>query len=122
MIDRETGEVISEQNLALIKKEVGSLEVFDKWLDAKEQLLTAKERFEMVDKPFRKAMKDIFEKYGISRFYNEYIDVTQRSAYVRSSFDPDLIEQYIKAHGDDPNDFKVSKKIAGTLSIKYKDE
>lgn len=122
MIDRETGEVISEETYSLIKKDVDAIQVFDQWLDAKEQLLTAKERFDMVDKPFREELKKIFQKYSISRFYNDYIDVQSRKGYTRMTFDTDKVEQYIREHGDDPEAFKKGKYIADTLSVKYRDE
>lgn len=122
MIDPKTGEVIEQETYDLIRKDVNAIQVFDAWLDKKEQLLTAKEQFDIVDKPFREELKKIFSKYGISRFYNEYIDVQSRTGYTRMSFDADKVEQYIKDHGDDPEAFKKGKYIAGTLSVKYKDE
>lgn len=122
MINSETGEVIGQETYDLVAKEVNAIEVFDKWLDAKEALLTAKEQFDMVDKPFRKKLKEIFARYSISRFYNDYIDVQTRKGYVRKTFNTAKVEQYIRDHGDDPEEFKEGKYIADTLSVKYKDE
>lgn len=122
MINQETGEILEQETYDLIKREVNAIEIFDKWLDAKEALLTAKEQFEMVDKPFRKKLKEIFNKFSIKRFHNEYIDVQTRSGYLRKTFDADMVEKYIRDHGDDPEEFKKGKYIAETLSVKYKDE
>lgn len=122
MINQETGEILEQETYDLIKREVNAIEIFDKWLDAKEALLTAKEQFEMVDKPFRKKLKEIFGKFSIKRFHNEYIDVQTRSGYLRKTFDADMVEKYIRDHGDDPEEFKKGKYIAETLSVKYKDE
>lgn len=122
MINEETGEILEQETYDLVKREVNALEIFDKWLDAKEALLTAKEQFEMVDKPFRKKLKEIFNKFSIKRFHNDYIDVQTRSGYLRKTFDADMVEKYIRDHGDDPEEFKKGKYIAETLSVKYKDE
>lgn len=120
--NEETGEILSQETYDLVTKEVNAIEIMDKWLDAREALLTAKEQFEMVDVPFKKKLKEIFAKYSITRFYNEYIDVQNRKGYVRKSFDTEMVEQYIREHGDDPERFKKGKYIPGTLAVKYKDE
>lgn len=120
--NEETGEILSQETYDLVAKEVNAIEIIDKWIDAREALLTAKEQFEMVDVPFKKKLKEIFAKYSITRFYNEYIDVQNRKGYVRKSFDAEMVEQYIREHGDDPERFKKGKYIPGTLAVKYKDE
>ena len=45
----------------LAVRELNEMAVFDDWLEKKEALETAKEQFEMIDKPFRKKLFELFE-------------------------------------------------------------
>lgn len=119
-----TGEVIEDNsdNLALAKHEVNELAVFEPWLEAKENLLTAKEQFEMVDMPFRKLITEIFDKYSIKSLTNNYIAIAQRNGYSKEKWDDEKLEKFIIEHGAKPSDFKTRTWVNGTLQIKYKDE
>ena len=121
-IDDITGEVLEENtvNYQLAIREFNSLQVIDEWLERKEALETAKEQFEMVDKPFRRKMKEIFEKYGITRLYNDYLDVSNKNGYTRESWDDEKLTEFIIKNGGDPKQFKTGKWINGTIQIKYK--
>jgi hypothetical protein len=123
-IDDVTGEVIEESNdnLALAKRELNELALFEPWLEAKENLLTAKERFEMVDKPFRKVIGELFDKFSIKSISNDYISISYRNGYVKESWDSDKLEQFILSHGAKPSDFKTQKWVEGGLQLKYKEE
>ncbi|MBR0456492.1 MAG: hypothetical protein IJJ01_07455 [Firmicutes bacterium] len=126
IINNETGEIIEEseekgENYQLAKRELNELAIFDEWLEVKENLETAKERFDMVDKPFRKAMADLFEKFSIKRLENDYIDIIQKNGYMKSSWDEEKLKAFIYRNGADPKDFKTEKWQNGTLQIKYKE-
>ena len=119
-----TGEVIenNDDNLALAKREVNELALFEPWLEAKEMLLTAKEKFEMVDVPFRKTIKEIFEKYAIKSLDNPYVSIVQKNGFARTKWDDEKLNEFLITHGAKPSDFKTQSWVEGTLQIKYKDE
>lgn len=124
MIDNETGEVI-EQDTDSVKyqlalRELNQLPAIDEWLDLKEAYETAKERFESCDKPLRRTLKELFQRFQVHRLENDYIDIIQKNGYIKMSWDDEAVERFILQHGGDPNDFKISKWIDGTLQIKYK--
>lgn len=125
IIDNETGEVVETiedpEKYELAKSELNSLAVLDNWLDRKAQLDAAKEQFEMVDKPFRKIMSELFEKYSIRRLENEYIDIIQKNGYSKSSWNDEKLKAFIYKNGGDPKDFQDEKWINGSLQIKYKE-
>ena len=124
IVNNETGEIIeaetSEETMALARSEVNELAVFGKWLDAKEMLETAKEQFDMVDVPFRKAVTEIFDKYSIKSLKNSYIDIVAKNGYEKESWDSKALEKFIYQHGGDPDDFKKKSWVSGNLQIKYK--
>lgn len=119
-----TGEVIEESsdNLALAKRELNELTLFEPWLEAKEKLLTAKEQFDMVDKPFRKLIRELFDKFQIKSISNDYISISYRNGYVKESWDDEKLEQFIVSHGAKPSDFKTTKWVEGGLQMKYKED
>lgn|GEM_PF-5676135 len=123
IIDNLTGEVLEEkeENLQLAKKEFYSIANVDNWLEKKEALETAKEQFEMVDKPFRKLIKELFEKYQIHRLTDDYIDILLKNGYQRSSWDDEKLNEFIIQSGLKPEQFKKDKWIDGTIQIKYKE-
>lgn len=123
IIDNLTGEVLEEkeENLQLAKKEFYSIANVDNWLEKKEALETAKEQFEMVDKPFRKLIKELFEKYQIHRLTDDYIDILLKNGYQRSSWDDEKLNEFIIQNGLKPEQFKKDKWIDGTIQIKYKE-
>ena len=105
----------------LAKRELNELVIFDEWLEKKEALETAKEQFDFVDKPFRKALKDLFDRFGITRLENDYIDIQFRDAYTRKTWDDEKLKIFIYSHGESPDDYMKEKEIASTLQIKYKE-
>ena len=105
----------------LAKRELNELAIFDDWLEKKEALETAKEQFDMIDKPFRKALRDLFDKFGITRLENDYIDILYKSGYIRKTWDDEKLKIFIYSHGEDPNDYMSEKEIAPTLQVKYKE-
>ena len=105
----------------LAKRELNELAIFDEWLEKKEALETAKEQFDFVDKPFRKALKDLFDRFGITRLENDYIDIQFRDAYTRKTWDDEKLKIFIYSHGESPDDYMKEKEIASTLSVKYKE-
>lgn len=124
IINNETGEV-TEQDIdpvkyEIAKRELNEMAVFDEWLDRKEMLETAKEQFDMVDRSFRKVLSDLFGKYSIHRLENDYIDIIQKNGYMKQSWDEEKLMKFIYQNGGDPNDFRTSKWINGTLQMKYK--
>lgn len=123
IIDDTTGEVIeeNEENMALAKTEINSLAIIDEWLDRKEELETAKERFETIDRPFRRRIAEIFDRYRIRRFYNDYIDIVQRNGFERTVWNDEKLVEFIRAKGGDPEEFREKKWIDGHLQIKYKE-
>lgn len=111
-----------EENYQLAKRELNELAIFDDWLERKEALETAKEQFDMVDKPFRKAMKELFEKYSITRLENDYIDILFKNGYTKKSWDDEKLKIFIYSHGESPEDYMTEKDVASTLQIKYKEK
>lgn len=122
-INDVTGEVVEETavNYQLALNELNHLPVVDTWLEAKEAYLTAKEQFEMIDKPFREKLAELFEKYSIKSLKNAYIEIIQKNGYTRKSWDDKKLEAFIYQHGGDPADFKKEAWINGTMQIKYKE-
>ena len=106
----------------LAKRELNEMAVFDEWLDKKEALLTAKEQYEMVDVPFRKAMHELFERYGITRLENDYIDILLKSGYMKKTWDSEKLKVLIYSLGESPDDYMTEKWVDSSLQMKYKDE
>ena len=122
IINNETGEIIEDQkeNYEIARRELNGLAVLDSWCEKQEQLLMAKEQFEAVDKPFRKAISELFEKYDVKSLKNDYVDITMRNGYEKESWDEDKLMAFIYMHGGNPKDFKTKKWMNGSLAIKYK--
>lgn len=124
-IDNVTGEIVEEtevnsENYQLARREMNALEIVDKWLDLKEAYETAKEQFEMVDKPLRRTLKELFKKYEVHRINGDYIDAIEKNGYFKKGWDEEKLIAFIYKHDGNPEDFKTSKWIDGTLQIKYK--
>lgn len=126
VIDDVSGEVIEkvedDTNYQLAKRELNELAIFDEWLERKEALLTAEERFKAVDRPFRGIMTNLFKKHSITRLTNDYIDIVKKNGYCRKTWDDEKLKAFIILHGGDPNDFMNEKWISGSLQMKYLDE
>ena len=125
-IDDQTGEVIETVDTNSVKyqlalSELKQLAVFGEWLEKKEAYLTAKEQFEMVDKPFRKTMGELFDRYSLHRLTNEYIDIVSKNGYEKKNWDNEKLEGYLISQGLNPDTFKKSTWVNSTLQIKYKE-
>lgn len=122
-IDDMTGEVTEETtaNYQLALSELNRMPVVDTWLEKKEAYLTAKEQFEMVDKPFREKLAELFERFSIKSLKNAYIEIIQKNGYTRKSWDDKKLEAFIYKHGGDPDEFKKESWVNGTMQIKYKE-
>lgn len=115
-------DVSNDETLALAKRELNELTLFEPWLQAKEDYLTAKEKFEMVDVPFKKMLKELFEKHSIKSLSNEYISITDRNGYSRESWDDEKVKALIISQKEHVDNYRKSKWIDGGISIKYKDK
>lgn len=124
IIDNLTGEVIEasedQKNYELARRELNELAIFDNWLEKKEALDMAKEQFDMVDKPFRKVLEEMFKRFQIRRIENDYIDIIQKNGYEKSSWDEEKLKAFIYQNGKDPKDFQTTKWVNGSLQMKYK--
>ena len=125
-IDDQTGEVIETVDTNSVRyqlalSELKQLAVFGEWLEKKEAYLTAKEQFEMVDKPFRKTMGELFDRYSLHRLTNEYIDIVSKNGYEKKNWDNEKLEEYLISQGLNPDTFKKSTWVNSTLQIKYKE-
>ena len=105
----------------IAKRELNEMAIFDEWLERKEQLETAKERFNLIDKPFRKALKELFDFYGITRLENDYIDIQFKKGYTKTKWDDDKLKMLIYSFGMDPKDYMTESTVEPTLQLKYKD-
>ena len=120
-IDSETGEIIdNEENYEIAKREVMELAAFDEWLEKKEALETAKQQFEFVDKPFRKVVKEIFDKYNIKKLDNDYMQIVNKAGYVKTSWDDEKVEKLIHRNDGNVDEYKKQTWVDGQLQIKYK--
>ena len=125
IVNDQTGEVTvvenSKENTAVALRDLAAMAVFEKWIDAKENYLMAKEQFEMVDKPFREAIQMLFDRYSVSSLDNDTIQISYRNGYRKKSWNNKKLEKFIYQHGGDPEDFKDESWVNGGLSIKYKE-
>ena len=112
---------VKKENADLVAKEINELAVFDEWLEKKELLETAKQQFDMVDKPFKAKIKELFEKYQIRRLDNPYIQIVARDGYVRKVWRDEEIEALIERQGMKVDDFKEDRWIEPSITIKYKE-
>lgn len=126
-IDNETGEIIETEAIEttsvkyqLALSEFNHLPAVDTWLQKKEYLEMAKEQFEMVDKPFRKTIKDLFERFSIHRLNTDYIDIIEKNGYVRRTWNDEKLIAFIKEHKGNPADFCEEKWVNGTIQMKEK--
>lgn len=126
-IDNETGEIIETEDIEttsvkyqLALSEFNRLPAVDTWLQKKEYLEMAKQQFEMVDKPFRKTIKDLFERFSIHRLNTDYIDIIEKNGYVRRTWNDEKLIAFIKEHNEDPSNFYEEKWVNGTIQMKEK--
>ena len=123
IINELTGEIeqVSEENTSLAKVEVEQLPMMVDWMYARDEYLAAKEKFEMVDKPFKEKLTEIFERYSIKSLKSKYMDFTLKNGFNRETWDNKALEKFILTHGGDPEDFKKRTWVKGSMMIKYKE-
>ena len=122
IVDKDTGEVkgISEiEKYEIVKKELNELSIADDWLDKKEAYETAKYEFELVDKPFKSWLKEKMKEFKITRIYNAYLDAQLRKGYSKHKWNDKKVEEFIREHGGNPDDFRVFNQVDDTIAIKY---
>lgn len=124
IIDNETGEIIEksidDNAMVLANNELTNAIVFIDWMEARDRYLMAKEQFESVDAPFKKKVKELFDKYSIKSIKNDYMNITLKNGYLKETWDDEKIEQLIYDLGLDEDNFKNTKWIDGSIQIKYK--
>lgn len=103
----------------IVKRELNELTLADDWLEKKEKYLAAKYEYELVDKPFRKWLKEKMKEYSITRIYNSYFDATLRKGYKKKQWIDKKVEAFILEHNGDPDEFRVYSDVPDTISIKY---
>lgn len=122
-IINDDGEVFEEnnENMALAKREINELAILNEWLEKKAQLMAAEQQFKMVDKPFRKVIKEIFEKYSIKKLENDYVQIILKNGFQKKAWRDEELIALIKRHGMNVDDFKEITWVDGTITIKYKE-
>lgn len=102
IIDEETGEIIEvEENTDLVAKEMNAL-ITDDFIEKLEQLDYLEQQIEMFKTEHREQIKDIFKKYGIKSFKNDYITITYVAEGMRKQVDNErlkndgLYKKYLK--------------------------
>lgn len=108
------------QKNELIKTQITSLEIYDNWLEKKALKESAVQQFDMVDFQFKKALKEVFEKFGIKRFDDDYIQVVLRDGYYRESLDKEKVLELLDELGLIKDDYMNKKFIDSTITIKEK--
>ena len=121
--DNLTGEEINvkQENYDIALKEFNNLQEVDTWLEMKAKYDAVKEQFEMVDKPLRKKVIELFDKYFIKSLSNAYISITRRNGYEKVMWNDEKVKQLIIDNKLDIADFQSKKWVDGTLQIKYKE-
>lgn len=121
--DNLTGEEINvkQENYDIALREFNNLQEVDTWLEMKAKYDAVKEQFEMVDKPLRKKVIELFDKYFIKSLSNAYISITRRNGYEKVTWDDEKVKQLIIDNKLDVADFQTKKWVDGTLQIKYKE-
>lgn len=122
-IINDDGEVFEEnnENMALAKREINELAILNEWLEKKAQLMAAEQQFKMVDKPFRKVIKEIFEKYSIKKLENDYVQIILKNGFQKKAWRDEELIALIERHGMNVDDFKEITWVDGTITIKYKE-
>ena len=121
-IDDSTGEVnyLSDENLAVAKREITELNLFEPLFEARETYLAAKEQFEIMDYKFRKMVFPILEQYSVKDLKSDELTIYYSNGYLSETWDDEKVEKLILENNKDISDFKVSKWHDGNYRIKYK--
>lgn len=119
-IDNQTGEVVEENNLEELKKEM-SLIVTDDVLDKFEQLAMIQTQIQNWQDQQRETIKELFKKHGVKSFKNDYISITYVAPTARKSLDTKKVEELLTTFGFDKEDFQKTSEVKESLRIKFKE-
>lgn len=87
IIDQETGEVIEvEEKQELVAKEMNAL-ITDDFVEQLEQLDYLEQQIKMFKTKNKEKIKEIFKKYNIKSFKNDYITITYVDGGMKKALD-----------------------------------
>lgn len=93
IIDEETGELIEvEETTDLVAKEMNAL-ITDDFIEKLVQVEYLQQQIEMFKTEHREQIKDIFKKYGIKSFKNDYISITYVAEGIQKRVDNERLKQ-----------------------------
>ena len=118
-VDNETGEVIEENNLPELKKEL-SLIVTDNILDQYEKVAMLQRELEKWKEEQEEAIKELMKKHGIKSFKNDYVSITYTAPHTRKTLDKKAIEVLLDVKLDDDKFYKTTN-VKESLSIKHRE-
>lgn len=94
-IDSETGELIEKEDTnELVAKEINPI-ITDDFLEKLEMMEALEQQIEMFKTEHREQIKEIFKKYGVKSFKNDYISIT----YVPETMQKRVDNQRLKDDG-----------------------
>ena len=95
IIDEETGEIKEvEETYDLVAKEMSAL-ITDDFIEKLEMLEALEQQVEMYKTEHKEKIKEVFKKYGIKSFKNDYITIT----YVEATMQKRVDNQRLKDDG-----------------------
>lgn len=118
-VDNETGEVIEENNLPELKKEL-SVIVTDDILEKLEQVAILQRELGYWKRSQTEQIKELMKKHGIKSFKNDYISITYKAPSTRKMLDKKAIETLLDVSLDDDIFYKTTD-VKESLSIKFKE-
>lgn len=118
-VDNETGEVIEENNLPELKKEL-SLIVTDDILEKLEQVAMLQAQLDDWKRHQTDQIKELMKKHGIKSFKSDYITITYKAPSTRKTLDKKAIETLLDISLDDDMFYKTTD-VKESLSIKFKE-
>lgn len=102
IVDQETGEIIEvEDNYDLVAKEMNEL-ITDEFIEKLVQVEYLTQQIEMFKAEHKEKIKDIFKKYGIKSFKNDYVSITYVAEGMQKRVDNErlkndgLYDKYLK--------------------------
>lgn len=118
-VDNETGEVIEENNLPELKKEL-SLIVTDDILEKLEQVAMLQTELDYWKRSQTEQIKELMKKHGIKSFKSDYITITYKAPSTRKTLDKKAIETLLDVSLDGDMFYKTTD-VKESLSIKFKE-
>lgn len=118
-VDNKTGEVIEENNLPELKKEL-SLIVTDDILEKLEQVAMLQAQLDDWKRHQTDQIKELMKKHGIKSFKSDYITITYKAPSTRKTLDKKAIETLLDVSLDDDMFYKTTD-VKESLSIKFKE-